>query len=477
MEKILYLPVETVVRDLDGNILLAHEAVKRNYAVVIGEISEVKKYAEYRGNGVYLFKHWEHNFPYDFDHEKRKNFCYVGFHPEGLVYADNEFLKNLNVTGKSEKLDLKFVYGEKQKNLLIQYNPLLRNIIHSVGHPRFDLLKPKYHSYYEKKVKRIRSKFGKYILVNTNFTIGNPASYYKKGLIERKNEESIKKWGKPLDESQRTFFEEAISHFHKLLEEYMKMIEYVSQNFPDLNIIVRPHPSENHQVYKKHFKNSDRINVIYEGNVVNWILGAAAVIQTGCTTGIETWATHKPAIRYNPIEDGDKLESDLPNKFGINSTNLEELEEILIKLEKNKLKNSFEEQKHIAKPFIESIEGELSVVKMMDLIDMTVDKKFPEANIGVNGIPIRQNSSFKKKGKEFYNMLIREIRSTDWMMNLRHGEKTAKDKSSYYQKFPGIKKSYIQNSVKALSKIEKSSIYKEVKIKKVDTDSFIIYKA
>lgn len=142
VEKILYLPVETVVRDLDANLLLGYEALKQGFNVVIGEMEEVRQFAKKRKSGVYLFKHWERTFPFKHSDPERENFIYIGFHPEGLVYVADDLIKKMNVPGETEKLDAKFVYGREQKELLVAVNPKLVNIIKEVGHPRFDLLRP-----------------------------------------------------------------------------------------------------------------------------------------------------------------------------------------------------------------------------------------------------------------------------------------------------------------------------------------------
>jgi len=473
MQKILYMPVETVVRDLDGNLLMGYEAMRRGYDVVVGTIEDVKEYAQFRGSGVYLFKHWEHNFPYPLDHPERENYCYVGFHPEGLVYVGDEFMKKMNVNGKSEKLDLKFVYGNEQKDLLLNVNPRLKRNLHAVGHPRFDLLRPEHHHLYQDEANRIRRKVGPYILVNTNFSLGNPAKYYEKGLVERKEEDHLNKYGRPLDHELREFYANSVIHFTRMFKEYFKMIKHLSQKDTGYNIIVRPHPSEDHSIYHSEFKEADNVMVIHEGNVINWILGAETVIQTGCTTGIETWATQKPSIRYNPVKDAEKYESKLPNQFGIHAANLDELDHLIEQLKAGELKSSFESQRDFAKHYIESIDGPESTVLMMNLIEESVgqrsDGKYTKAS------KIRETRPFAEVKEEYRKRFLRRIRTTDWLMQWRHGEKIAAEKAAKYQKFPGISKSHIKRFIKKMSEQNGDGIYAGVKITKVKPDTWLIH--
>ena len=115
-DKVLYLPIETIARELNGNLLLTYEAIKKGYAVVVGKKSEIAEFARYICGGIYLGKHWEKSFPYKFSHPERKHYYYIGFHPEGFVYRDNDF-GNLRVPeGKAVNLNLNFVFGQIQRS-------------------------------------------------------------------------------------------------------------------------------------------------------------------------------------------------------------------------------------------------------------------------------------------------------------------------------------------------------------------------
>lgn len=469
------MPVETVVRDLDGNLLLGYEALRRGYDFVVGTIEDVKKYAQFRGSGAYLFKHWEHNFPYPLDQPQRENYTYIGFHPEGLVYVGDEFMKKMNVSGKSEKLDLKFVYGNEQRELLLNVNPKLKGMLHAVGNPRFDLLRPEQHHLYADEASRIRKKYGPYILVNTNFSLGNPAKYYDKGLVERKEEDHLDKYGRPLDDELKEFYRNSITHFTRMFEIYFEMIKHLSSKETGYNIVVRPHPSEDHSIYHSEFRNSKNVHVIHKGNVINWILGAETVIQTGCTTGLETWATQKPAIRYNPVKDAEKYESKLPNQFGIHAGSLEELDQLIEQLKEGKLKSSFESQLAFAKHHIESIDGALSVERMMNLIEASVNQRsggtFSKASDIVESRP------FDDVKEEYRQRLLRKIRTTHWLMKWRHGEKIAAEKAAAHQKFPGISKSHIQRFIQKMSANHGDGIADRVKVTKVRPDTWLVHQS
>ncbi len=54
-----------------------------------------------------------------------------------------------------------------------------------------------------------------------------------------------------------------------------------------MTIIVRPHPSENHEKWCEVLPEHEKVIVKHEGNVLPWLMAAQVVIHNSCTTGIE----------------------------------------------------------------------------------------------------------------------------------------------------------------------------------------------
>ncbi len=473
MKKILYLPVETVVRDLDANIFLGYEAMKRGYPVVIGSLEGSDKYARYQDGGIMITKHWEKSFPYDFHDPNREKFIYIGFHPEGLVFKDRFFGEKMNVTGKSEKLDINFVYGNYQKKLLEEVNPKLSPVLKPVGHPRFDLLRKEFHYLYSKNVNRLQKKHGPFILINTNFTSGNTAGFYDAGYIERKNRESIRKWGKPLDEDEILFLKDRISYYKKLLIAYLEMLRKLPGSYPGTRFILRPHPSENHDIYHRELGDIDNLKVIHEGSVIDWILASKGVIQTGCTTAIETWACRQPLIRFNPFDEAERFESSLPNRFGRHETTIAGLVNAVQAVLSGVGGDQFEEQMESARPYIESIDGERSASRMMNEIDRVLEQH-PNGEAFSLKTPLAEPKGLQGKKEDFIYELLRTVRRTHWLMKWRHGEEGASLKAARYQKNPGIRKRYLKGYLSNLAKSDPTVNLSALKILKVERDTFLL---
>lgn len=129
----------------------------------------------------------------------------------------------------------------------------------------------------------------------------------------------IKKIGADFNKTKLEFDKQLMSHF-------IEGIRMLNQEYTDLNIIVRPHPSEKHDTYYDVFLDEDGIKVEYSGNVRSWILGSKAAVHNSCTTGIESALLNVPTIALRMPEWREKSpKSDLPNIVSDEVYSLDEL--------------------------------------------------------------------------------------------------------------------------------------------------------
>src|SRR4029453_18917631 len=89
------------------------------------------------------------------------------------------------------------------------------------GNGRIDLLKPAYRSFFEGPIQNIRTRFGDFVLVNTNFAIGNSAwgdinevTHIQKeaGFINSDDPQSVQTWQDYMvfEEANRTAMDAAV---------------------------------------------------------------------------------------------------------------------------------------------------------------------------------------------------------------------------------------------------------------------------
>jgi hypothetical protein len=167
---------------------------------------------------------------------------------------------------------------------------------------------------------------------------------------------------------------------HKLavFEHFKKLIPELEKAFPDYNIIVRPHPTENHAVYSEIASRCERVFVTNEGNVVPWLMATKAVIHNGCTTGVEAYAMEVPAISYRPIvnEDYDYGFYVLPNKISHQCFDFAQLKDFLQKILKGEIGAADgNERQALIKQYMAAQDGSLACERMVDVLE-TIAKKF-----------------------------------------------------------------------------------------------------
>jgi len=485
MKKIIYLPVETIVREFDARMLLAHKAVNRGYSVIIGEKSSVLKAAEILKNGIYFHKsHGSQYFPCK---EKigNVNLKFVSLDEEGLVFINDENYIRDSKPFNLEHLDLVFTWGSYQRNLLIKANPELESRTQAIGNPRFDLLREEFCSLYKPESERLRRFWRRYILINTRFVAGNFSPLYGCDYLDYRSHQFETVIGRKIKEDEKDFFIRERRYYKKLFKQYVEMLESASLKFPDINFILRPHPSEDILRWKEALKNHSNVFVVFEGSVLNWISGSIAVIHSGCTTGIEAWALKKPVIAYNPnSEQG--IEPPLPNKFGLRIENIEDLYVALERIISRKfIIEGNKEQLKIASQFIESINGDYSVTRLLDAIDNicnTDNCKFEP----LSKSDYLQLSNVETIKRAFKVKILKFLSKYQPVIKKVLGKKNANLIYGYFKKYPGLfaqfkkfpklSKKDIRYRLAVYDKVFYKKILKDYLIEKIATDTFLICK-
>mgnify|MGYP001816746162 FL=1 len=296
----LIIPVENQVRELDPKLLLACIAARRGFTAIIGSHREIDLQISAFPASLYLNKSMTDRNLKMFRIMKKIGHQIVTWDEEALVHlpAETYYSRRLSPTAIRYVSQL-FAWGKANAELWRQYPHLPREIpIHITGNPRCDMLRPEMRPFYEPEVKKIRQTHGNFILVNTNFNHVNaffPAqNLFKPAKVE--GQEPV--FGKAAVGMSRQYAQGLHDHKQTILDTFKQMIPVLDKAFPDHTLIVRPHPTENQQVYKDIAQRCERVVVTNEGNVVPWLMATRAVIHNGCTTGVEAYMMGVPAISY-----------------------------------------------------------------------------------------------------------------------------------------------------------------------------------
>jgi surface carbohydrate biosynthesis protein len=164
---------------------------------------------------------------------------------------------------------------------------------------------------YQGDVKQLRSTYGDFILVNTNFNHVNAFSPDLNLFRPAKKPGEEPKFGRAAKGMSREYAEGLRDH------------KQATQSA----IVVRPHPTEDQEIYRTVASQCERVRVTNEGNVVPWILASQTVIHNGCTTGVEAYVMGVAAISYRPTVNDyyDLGFYRLPNLLSYQCFDLEEL--------------------------------------------------------------------------------------------------------------------------------------------------------
>lgn len=290
-----YVPLEIKNRDMYGRLLLSLEVCKNlGWNVYFGFRGDVNFFAQNYIPGVYHGLATIRNFESLYESIKKNGNLITISDEEGLVTYSKKYYTSFKVSKKILKIaDAIFTWGEKNKKTLESQFPEKKNKFYAIGNPRLDLLKKPFNKIYDKEVNRIKEKYGKFILICTNFSYTNffeKDQKYSELLKKRNfftNKEEIEEWYK-YENIKKTIFDE-LSLFIKN-----------SNKLDDFSIVIRCHPSENYEVYKE-FENKYK-NVFFDNNysVHPWILASEALINHYCTTTYEATVAKKNVYTIKP---------------------------------------------------------------------------------------------------------------------------------------------------------------------------------
>ena len=300
LKPLLLIPVENQVRELDPKLLLACVAAQRGFSSIIGSRREMEMRIDAFPSSIYLSKSMTVRSLLFFLVARRFDVNIITWDEEALVHLPPEiyFSRRLHPAAIRYVTHL-FAWGEENAELWRQYPHLPPAIpIHVTGNPRSDMLRPELQAYYADEIDAIRSEFGSFILVNTNFNHVNAFGADMNLFKPVKAPGQTPKFGRAARGMSREYAEGLRDHKLAVFEDFKRLIPELEKRFPDHLIVVRPHPTERHDAYQQIAAGCSRVRVTNQGNVVPWLLCAKALIHNGCTTGVEAFVLRVPAVSY-----------------------------------------------------------------------------------------------------------------------------------------------------------------------------------
>jgi surface carbohydrate biosynthesis protein len=194
-----------------------------------------------------------------------------GILTEKGMNAPERWARSIRATGLTDLLDGYFFWGSHLADVFATEGVLPRDRIHVTGCPRFDVCAPKWRSI-------LKFRQSGYVLVNANFPTINPR--FSQSVAHEKKVMHGAGW-------DAAYLDELFTQQIDVFERYKQALLAFAQRKPNLQILVRPHPFENEDVYRDLFKNAPNVTVSGEGSSLNVINQSSCVLHLNCGTSVE----------------------------------------------------------------------------------------------------------------------------------------------------------------------------------------------
>lgn len=315
-KKWINIRIETKSREFIYKMKLADVLMHKGYGVVIqqdfgGDVEDLPR-------GVYFI-----NSIYKDSEEKLKEIKQRGnrivlMDEEGLVIRnEKEYIRRLP-DQCLRYVDSICCFGEYQADLIKRMSELEKLNIYATGNPRINILSSSKKIANQDIVDKIKREYGNFLLVISNFStvnlIGSNNSYEDRLRIKKK---IFQEMGLIRGEVEEQEFEIRFQYLYKLFTSFIDLVNEIGEKHKEINVVVRPHPSENRNIWDSIANKYENIHVVYDGNMINWLEAATLVVQNGCTSAIECLYMNRPCISYRPYVN-EKYDQHIPNELSTN---------------------------------------------------------------------------------------------------------------------------------------------------------------
>jgi surface carbohydrate biosynthesis protein len=360
----LSIRVSIKPREFDGAAILAFEAAERGWGVILSK--KHPKEPQFPPS-VVLEKAISPGKREDITALVASGQRVTALCEEGLIYSSVEEYGRRRIDRRAfDSLDLFFSWGPSHTRDLVERLGCDPGKIRATGNPRFDLHRPELRGIYHQKVHHIKRRHGPYILITTKFSRYNSISTNFEEKVTSAWQAGI------LSDPEHEREMRDLREFHRVgFEKFVQLTHELSQCHPDITIVVRPHPSENHDRWKACTAGLSNVRITFEGNVIEWILGSEISVHNNCTTGVEAYFLGKPTISYRPITD-ERFDMHLPNSLSTQTFDLEQTCELVsaaLRGESITDKANASKRAEIARDFLTNADGKLASERMMDALD------------------------------------------------------------------------------------------------------------
>ncbi len=395
----LIIPSETQVREFDAKLLLACVAAERGFRSVVGSRIAIHLAADSFEPGIYLAKDIKRSSNRMFRILRGLGHRIVSCDEEGLILLSAEHYWDTRIDRDTlAMVDAQMTWGQAEADILARYPDHPGIPIHVTGNARADLMRPEFRGFFDEEVAGIQRRFGRPLLLNTNFALVNPyfdtLHKHSAATLAEKNPTS-----RFANADLRTFRAD-------LFERIRALVPHLSARFPDSQIIVRPHPGESSQAWEDAAAGCSNVHVVFEGAVVPWLLACAALVHNGCTTSVEAGILGVPAIAYEPVT-SELYAEDIANRLSRSVASDEELFDALAPLlaandtSSESIARNVPELRRQLEHHLASLEGQPACDRVVDILETIEPAPVPPAGERLGARVHARGRAITKRAKSY----------------------------------------------------------------------------
>jgi surface carbohydrate biosynthesis protein len=346
----IILPSENQNREFDGKLLLACVLAERGFNVIVGPRHQIHNHIAAFPQSIYIAKDFRKPSERILSIIEKLGHCIVAWDEEGLVQPKPEIYYNRRYTETAiSHVRHVFAWGPANEKLMLGA-PKWPNVpIHHTGNPRIDLLRSEVRDFHADAVTAIKSKYGRFVLFDSNFASFNPAVKTVAPVMAQQA-------------GERSAYFENRQH---LFNRWRKILPELAKAISPVRLVIRPHPAEDHALWLDVSKGISTIDVVHEGSALPWILAAEVMLHSGCTTGVEAYVMGKACISFQL----DGSAKDLPDALSVAAVSeLELVKQVKNVIEGEALRFS-EDLEQIAEQALFALQGPLAVDRIAEILE------------------------------------------------------------------------------------------------------------
>ncbi|MBM86681.1 MAG: hypothetical protein CMM47_11755 [Rhodospirillaceae bacterium] len=309
----LYILVEESFRELRARAHITTAALARNLEVVIGQQWWFARNFASLSPGVVFLKGNNSVQANLMTSARAAGHRVLSIEEEAFGLKGEDVFLTLFDPRIETNCDRFLAQGINQRDTLISRFPEMWDRVSIVGNPRSEALISAASSGITGPAQEFLSRYGPYVLVNTNYASINPFdfdafAYYRRcvgvGVLA------------PGDPDEMELFHTQCVWERDNLREIVRFLNMISEFRPDIPVILRPHPSENPRPWIDMARDLSSVYIVSDNDHLYWTLSCSVLVHSGSTTGLEACLLGREAINLRPGKSAwhDRFVSSIVNK-------------------------------------------------------------------------------------------------------------------------------------------------------------------